>query len=50
MICYYDDLDLKILFVPDIQLEAMPVPEKKQPQPMTGLGNYLSEVALFLWW
>ena len=36
--------DLKVLFVPDIKLETMPVPEKKPPQPMTGLGHLLSEV------
>ena len=46
--CFHDLVDLKILFVPDIQLESMPVPEKKPPQPMTGLSNYLSEVRIDL--
>ncbi|KAK8824731.1 hypothetical protein WA577_001755 [Blastocystis sp. JDR] len=35
---------LKCLFVPDIQLQTLMAPEKKQPTPMTGLAVYLPEV------
>ena len=38
------EIDLKCLFVPDIQLQAIIAPDKKQPTPMTGLGAYLPEV------
>ena len=38
------EIDLKCLFVPDIQLQTLMAPEKKQPTPMTGLAAYLPEV------
>ena len=38
------EIDLKCLFVPDIQLQTLMAPEKKQPTPMTGLAVYLPEV------
>ena len=41
-------LDLKMLFIPDIQFEQIPTPDKKEPQPMTGLAKELSEVGAFL--
>lgn len=39
-----DELDLKCLFVPDIQVQSLPTPEKKPPTPMTGLSTVLHEV------
>lgn len=38
------EIDLKCLFVPDIQVQTLITPDKKQPTPMMGLGAYLPEV------
>ena len=40
-------LDLKMLFIPDIQFEQIPTPDKKEPRPMTGLAKELREVGAF---